>query len=141
MNEKDCAAAYQELVEILNEHELGWIAEKVARLIEEGKTSLNYPEWRTDPHLDFEEFTAREQLFILIDNIEYAVVEPVAIAGEVSEFLISQGLEPKIIRSNGKTETVKDLRPEIVKPQVQNALELKEFLEELRQDALNNAAA
>lgn len=138
MDEKECAAAYQELVEILNEHELGWIAEKVARAIEEGKTSLNYAEWKKDPHLEWEEFTAREQLFILIDTIEHTVVEPVAIAGEVSEFLISQGLEPKIIRSNGKTETVKDLRPEIVKPQLQNALGLKEFLEELRQEALNN---
>ena len=89
MDEKDCAVAYEELVEIINEHELRWLAEKVASTIEEGKTSLNYPESRKDPYREFEEFTAREQLFVLIDTIEHIVVEPVAIAGEVS-YSVSQ---------------------------------------------------
>jgi hypothetical protein len=68
--------------------------------------------------------------------MERALVETAAMEVEISNFLIAEKLEPKIITSNGKRDTVHDYRPEVVYPRKENADILKQLLEELRQDVL-----
>ncbi|MBR8834693.1 MAG: hypothetical protein DSM106950_11805 [Stigonema ocellatum SAG 48.90 = DSM 106950] len=75
---------------------------------------------------------------MLIDAIERTLVETAAMEVEISEFLTEQKLEPKIIRSDNKRETIHDYSPEVVYPRKENADALKELLEELRRDALAN---
>lgn len=136
MNELECAVAYQELVEILNEFRLGWLVERVADVIKKGKTVTLQSYGQQPSRLEVEPLTNREQLFLLIDAIERALVETAAMEVEISDFLREQNLEPKIITSDGKQETVHDYRPEIVYPRKENADVLKKLLEELRRDAL-----
>lgn len=142
MDEKDCAVAYQELVEILNEHELGWLAEKVARTIEDGKTSLNYPEWKQDPHREFEEFTAREQLFVLIDTMENVLVKNAEMACETADMLREIGGQRTpngmIVHSVDGSEKFFNFNPESVAAERQNAQELMAILEEMRKETANN---
>ncbi len=136
MNEQECAVAYQELVEILNQFQLGWLVEKVADVIKRGKKVLVQDNGQKASHLEVEPLTNREQLFLLIDAIERALVETAAMEVEISDFLREQNLESKIITSDGKQETVHDYRRSVVYPRKENADALKELLEELRQDAL-----
>lgn len=136
MNELECAVAYQELVEILNEFELGWLVERVADVIKRGKTVIVQDNSQQPSHLRIEPYTDREQLFLLIDAVERALVETAAMEVEISDFLREQNLEPKIITSDGKQETVHDYRSEVVYPRKENADVLKELLEELRRNAL-----
>lgn len=136
MDEQECLVAYLELVEMLNEVGLNWLVERVADTIKRGKTVVVRDNGQQYSRLEIEPYTNRDQLFLLIDAIERALVETAAMEVEISESLREQHLEPKIIRSDGKTETVHDLRPEVVYPRKENADALKELLEELRRDAL-----
>lgn len=136
MDEFQCAVAYQELVEILNEFGLGWLVRQVADVIKGGKTVVVHQKGQKHSHLQTKPYTKQEQLFLLIDAIERALVETAAMETEISEFLIAQNLEPKIIRSDGKQETVRDYSPSIVLSRKENADALKELLEKLRRDAL-----
>ncbi|MBD2778054.1 hypothetical protein [Iningainema tapete] len=136
MDELQCAVAYQELVEILNEFELGWLALQVADVIKGGKTVVVHQNGQKHSHLETKLYTEQEKLFLLIDAIERALVETAAMETEISEFLIAQNLEPKIIRSDGRQETVRDYSPSIVHSRKENADALKELLEKLRRDAL-----
>lgn len=137
MNEQECAVAYQKLVEILNEFRLGWLVERVGDVIKRGKIVIVQSNSQQPSRLEkVEPLTNREQLFILIDAVERALVETAAMEVEISDFLRSQNLAPKIITSDGKQETVHDYRPEVVYPRKENADALKELLEQLRRDAL-----
>lgn len=136
MNEQECAVAYQELVEILNQSQLGWLVERVADVIRRGKTVIVQDNSQQPSHLKVEPLTNREQLFLLIDGVERALVETAAMEVEISDFLREENLEPKIITSDGNEETIHDYRPEIVYPRKENADILKELLEELRRSAL-----
>lgn len=138
MNELECAVAYQELVEMLNEVGMGWLVEKVADTIQRGKTVAVRDNGHRHSRLEIEPLTNLEQLFLLIDAIERALVETAAMEVEISEFLREEKLEPKIIRSDHKREIVHDYSPEVVYRRKENADALKELLEELRRDALAN---
>ena len=141
MNELECADAYQELVEILNEFRLGWLVERVADVIKRGKTVSVQSNSQQPSRLEVEPLTNREQLFLLIDAIKRVLVEPAAMEVELSDFLREQNLEQKITTSDGKQETVHDYRPEVVYPRKEKADVLKELLEELRRDALKSFKA
>ncbi len=141
MNELECADAYQELVEILNEFRLGWLVERVADVIKRGKTVSVQSNSQQPSRLEVEPLTNREQLFLLIDAIKRVLVEPAAMEVELSDFLREQNLEQKITTSDGKQETVYDYRPEVVYPRKEKADVLKELLEELRRDALKSFKA
>lgn len=136
MNEQECTVAYQELVEIINEHNLGWLVQRVHEAIERGKEVFVQNNYQKTPVLETKPYTEREKLFLLIDAIERTLVETAAIEVEISNFLIQEKLEPKITTSNGKRDIVHDYRPEVVYPRKENADILKQLLEELRQDVL-----
>lgn len=136
MNEQECAVAYQELVEILNEFQLGWLVKRVADVIKKGKTVIVQDNGQQHSRREIKPYTHQKQLFLLIDAMERALVETAAMEVKISESLREQNLEPKIIRSDGNQETIHDLSPEFVYPRKENAEALKELLEELRRDAL-----
>ncbi len=138
MNEQECAVAYQELVEILNQFRLGWLVERVTDVIKRGKTVFVQDKSQQPSHLKVEPLTNREQLFLLIDAVERALVETAAMEVEISDFLREENLEPKIITSDGQQEKIHDYRPEIVYPRKENADILKELLEELRCSAISS---
>lgn len=135
MNEQECTAAYQELVETLNESNLERLVQRVEEVIERGKEVFVKDDQYTS-FITTKPYTEREKLFLLIDAIERALVETAAIEVEISNFLIQEKLEPKIITSNGKRDRVDDYRPEVVHAKKQKADILKQLLDELRQDAL-----
>jgi hypothetical protein len=136
MNEQECAVAYQELVEILNHFRLEWLVERVADAARRGKTVILQDNGQQSSHLTVEPLTNQEQLFLLIDAVEQALVETAAMEVEISDFLREENLEPKITTSDGQQETVHDYRPEIVYSRKENADVLKKLLEELRSSAL-----
>lgn len=135
MNEQECAAAYQELANLLNELGMKWLVEKVTDTIQRGKPVAVRFNGQQQSRLETESLTQREQLFLLIDAIERALVETAAMEVEFSEFLRAEKLSPQIITSDGKRETIHDYRPEVVYPRKENADALKALLEELRRDA------
>ncbi|MEL7037674.1 MAG: hypothetical protein AAFO04_18925 [Cyanobacteria bacterium J06592_8] len=100
MNEQDCVTVYDQLVETLNQLQLGWVREQVIDVISAGKTVEEMVSGRKSPDLKLRYHTPREQLLLLINAIEQAVVYTVDI-----EFEISQNLSAEIETS--------DLQPEI----------------------------
>ncbi|MEC4813961.1 MAG: hypothetical protein SAK29_11910 [Scytonema sp. PMC 1069.18] len=138
MDEQECAVVYQELVEILNEFGLGWLALQIADIVQRGKTVVVYQNSQQNSYQETKPYTHQEQLFLLIDAIERVLVETAAMEAEISEFLVEQNLEPKIIRSDGKQETVRDYSTSTVRSRKENADVLKELLEKLRRDALTH---
>ncbi|MFB2917085.1 MULTISPECIES: hypothetical protein [Aerosakkonema] len=136
MNEQECATAYQELASMLKELGMGWLVEKVELTIQRGENVAVSKNSQPYYRLENEPLKHREKLFLLIDAIERALVETTAMEVEISDFLISEKLEPKIITSDGNYATIDDYRPEVVYAKKQKADALKALLEELRRDAL-----
>ncbi|MBR8834694.1 MAG: hypothetical protein DSM106950_11810 [Stigonema ocellatum SAG 48.90 = DSM 106950] len=65
MNEQECAVAYQELVEMLNEVGMGWLVEKVADTIQRGKNVAVRDYGQQHSRLEIEPLTNQEQLMIV----------------------------------------------------------------------------
>ena len=89
MNEQDCNRTYRQLEDILNEFNLQWVAQQVSQTIRDGK---NIEESQ-------EEYSAQEQLLLLIDAIEQIGVNKVDIEREISDFLsesVNQTIEDYI---------------------------------------------
>jgi len=87
MDEIEYARVYQELAAILNEFNLGWVAQQVADTVEIGKTIEERSPKRKTPLLKIENYTAKEQLLLLIDAIEQATVNTSEIEDEIAYFL------------------------------------------------------
>lgn len=100
MNEQDCLTVYDQLVETLNQLQLGWVSEQVLDVISAGKTVEEMVSGRKSPDLKLTYHRPKEQLLLLIYAIEKAVVYTVDIEWEITESL------------RAETET-SDLQPEI----------------------------
>ncbi|WP_413166655.1 hypothetical protein ACL6C3_08115 [Capilliphycus salinus ALCB114379] len=100
MNEQDCLTVYDELVEILNQLQLGWVSEQVLEVISAGKTVEEMVSGRKSPDLKLTYHTPQEQLLLLIHALEKAIVQAVDI-------------ELEIAKNFGEEATTSDLQPEI----------------------------
>ena len=136
MTLQECASAYQELVEILRELNLGWLVERVETTIQRGKALFKETNGESYPY--FEPYSQREQLFLLIDALEKALIETVAMEEEIAKSLSAKNREPKVVWADDSGKTIHDYRPEVISVRKQNADVLKGLLEELRRDALAN---
>ncbi|AUT01655.1 hypothetical protein CLI64_15370 [Nostoc sp. CENA543] len=129
MDEEDCFIAYRELEQILYEFNLEWVAEQVAQTIREGKNlEENEGINRT------EEYSAQEQLLLLINAVEQAVVNNVEIAAEISRFLSVHELIPEIrfYPSDERGEELFVFAPGQIEERLSSARQLGDFLNNLR---------
>lgn len=92
MNEQNCGTVYDELVGILNQLELGWIAEQVEEILTAGKTVEEMVMGRKSPDLKLAYYSPEEQLLMLIDAIDRTVISGVEMEQEIATFLDNQGL-------------------------------------------------
>ena len=100
MNEQDCLTVYDELVEILNQLQFGWVSEQVLEVISAGKTVEEMVSGRKSPDLKLTYHTPQEQLLLLIHALEKAVIHAVdlelEIAQNFSEEAKTSDLQPEI---------------------------------------------
>jgi len=83
MNQEDCLAVYQALVEMLNSIKLGWVTEEVADVISAGKTTEELVSGRKSPNLKLNYYSPQEQLLLLINAIEKSVINTGEIETEI----------------------------------------------------------
>ncbi len=136
MTKQECANSYQELVEILREFNLGWLVERVEATVQRGKALFKKTDGEFYPY--FEAYNQQEQLFLLIDAVDKALIETVAMEEEIAKSLSHKNFEPQVIWADDRGKSIHDYRPEIISVRKQKAAVLKGLLEELRQDALAN---
>ena len=136
MTQQECANTYQELVEILRELNFGWLVERVEATLQRGKALFKQTNGKSYPY--FEPYSQQEQLFLLIDAVEKALIETVAMEEEIAKSLSAENLEPKVVWADDRGKSIHDYRPEVISVRKQQADVLKGLLEELRRDVLAN---
>lgn len=133
MDEQDCFIAYRELEGILYAFNLEWVIKQVVQSIREGKNfEENQGRNRT------EEYSAQEQLLLLIDAVEQAVVNTVEIETEIRRFLSAQNLRPEI-RFSPSDERGEDFfvfAPRLLEEEerLSSARQLRDYLNNLRSE-------
>jgi len=143
MDEIEYARVYQELAAILNEFNLGWVAQQVADTVEIGKTIEERSPKRKTPLLKIENYTAKEQLLLLIDAIEQATVNTSEIEDEIAYFLKVESetspLGTKITFATSGAEGAKtiDFASHLTAPRNKQAIALKDLLEKLPSESRN----
>ena len=141
MDERECAIVYKQLVEILNEFRLGWIAEQVEVAIRTGK-SIEEESSKKELTTRTEAYTAQEQLLLLIDAAEHAVVDTTEIEGELNDFLkqererLNTRLEMVFLSEQENVATLKISSDSLAERRKASA-ELRQLLNELRKEAVN----
>ncbi|BAY22635.1 hypothetical protein NIES2100_23980 [Calothrix sp. NIES-2100] len=129
MDEEDCFIAYRQLEEILDSFDLEWVTEQVDQTIREGKNiEENQGRNRT------EEYSVQEQLLLLINAIEQAVVNTLEIATEMSRFLSAQELsqEVRFYPSDEREGDFFVFAPRLLEERISSARELRDYLNNLR---------
>lgn len=144
MDEKECAAAYQELEAALNELNLGWVAAQVADTVRIGKTVEERSPTRRTPLTKIEDYTAPEQLWLLISAIEKAVVDSWEMEREIAIFFTrkteNSPLSTSLIFSSfpRQAEKILEFNSDSLAQRSNSALELKQLLEKLRLEAFSS---
>jgi hypothetical protein len=140
MNEEDCSAVYNALIEMLNSMKLGWVTDQVADVISAGKTTEEIVSGRKSPDLKLNYYSPQEQVLLLIYAIEKAVINTAEIESEIMDILSHEGkmsdLKPEVRFTSsvdGKGKLFK-YNIESVKTRKENIQELKKLLEQLRQE-------
>ncbi len=145
MDEIDCVATYRELEQILKEFGLEWVTEQVAQTIREGKVIEDKDE-RDRGVTKTEEYTVREQLILLINAVEQAVVNTVEIENEIKNFLAQEEAEAKLrpeilfIPPDEKREDFFKFSPRSVAQRKGEASKLKDYLNILRSEVTNSVS-
>lgn len=143
MDEIEYARVYQELAAILNEFNLGWVAQQVADTVEIGKTIEERSPKRKTPLLKIEDYTAKEQLLLLIDSVEQATVNTSEMEDEIAYFLKVESetspLGTKITFASSGAEGAKtiDFASHLTAPRNKQAIALKDLLEKLPSEPRN----
>jgi hypothetical protein len=147
MTEQDCQKTYQELVAMLQDLQLGWVIEQVELSVPNDLSSyFDYDQQQAETASTQAVLTkpvtkiAQAQLLQLIEATERIVVDTTDIEGELVNFLAAQGerLNSPIslgFVEDGDTVTVPvtiDISPD----RHQAATELRQFLQELRQEVM-----
>lgn len=114
MNEQDCLTVYDQLVEILNQLQFGWVSEQVLEVVSAGKTVEEMVSGRKSPDLKLTYYTPQEQLLLLIHSIEKAVIQAVdmelEIARNLSEEADTSDLQPEIQFASSFDRKSQDLK-------------------------------
>ncbi|NQE36610.1 hypothetical protein E5S67_04375 [Microcoleus sp. IPMA8] len=145
MDEIEYAKLYQELAAILNEFNLGWVVQQVADTVEIGKVIEERSLKRKTPLLKIEDYTAKEQLLLLIDAVEQATVNTSEMEDEIAYFLKVESetspLGTKITFANSGAETAKTIEftSSVTAPRHKQAIALKHLLEKLPSGPSNYA--
>lgn len=141
MNEQDCIDTYHEIESTLSELQLQWVIKQVAKIIQEGK-KIEVRESGRKKNYRMEEYNSREQLLLLIDAVEQAVVHTVEIEGEITKYLVEQELMPKIIfySPDERKDEEFTFSPNSLEIRKKPAEELQKYLIYLRNEVLDNAS-
>lgn len=145
MDEIEYARIYQELAAILNELNLGWVAQQVADTVEIGKTIQERSLKRKTPLLKIEDYTAKEQLLLLTDAIEQATVNTSEMEDEIAYFLKVESetspLNTKITFASSTAESAKTIEftSSLTAARNKQAIALKKLLEKLPSEPRNYA--
>ncbi len=140
MNQEDCLAVYQALVEMLNPLKLGWVTEQVADVISAGKTTEELVSGRKSPNLKLNYYSPQEQLLLLINAIEKSVINTGEIETEILDIFRHEAqncdLKPELRFTSSVDGEGKLFKYSIesVNSRQQHRQELKELLEKLRQE-------
>ncbi|WP_228041758.1 MULTISPECIES: hypothetical protein [Planktothrix] len=145
MNEQDCSAVYNALIEMLNSVKLGWVTEQVADVISAGKTTEEMVSGRKSPDLKLSYYTPQEQLLLLIYAIEKSVIHTGEIEGEIMDILSHEAttsdLKPELRFTSsvdGKGKLFK-YNIESVNSRQEKIQELQKLLGQLRQEIGSDA--
>jgi len=144
MNQEDCLAVYQALVEMLNSIKLGWVTEEVADVISAGKTTEELVSGRKSPNLKLNYYSPQEQLLLLINAIEKSVINTEEIETEILDIFRHEtqnsDLKPELrfTSSVDGKGTMFKYSIESVNSRQQHRQELKKLLEQLRQEIGTN---
>ncbi|OCQ93332.1 hypothetical protein BCD67_03565 [Oscillatoriales cyanobacterium USR001] len=136
MNEKEYAATYQELAIILKELHLGWTAEQVADVVRTGKIIEERSPKRKTPLLKIEDYTSEEQLQLLTNAVEEAIINIAEMEDEIAYFLRIEAEKsqfiPKIIFAD-PDEVGKEIEftSELIAPRNKQAIALKSLFKQL----------
>ena len=140
MNQEDCLAVYQALVEMLNPLKLGWVTEQVADVISAGKTTEELVSGRKSPNLKLNYYSPQEQLLLLINAIEKSVINTGEIETEILDIFRHEAqncdLKPELRFTSSVDGEGKLFKYSIesVNSRQQHRQELKKLLEKLRQE-------
>lgn len=140
MNEQDCSAVYNALIEMLSSIKLGWVTEQVADVISAGKTIEELVSGRKSPDLKLNYYTPQEQLLLLINAIEKSVINTAEIETEIMDIFSHEApnsdLKPELRFTSsvdGKGKLFK-YSVESVNSRQEQTQKLKILLEQLRQE-------
>ncbi len=145
MNDQDCSTVYDELLEILYQLELGWVVEQVTDVISAGKTIEEKVSGRKSPDLKLSDHTPKEQLLLLINGINQAVVNTLEIEIEITQVLqheitTSEHLKPEIQFISSFDKTRKPLHFSIKNMTARQAKlkQLRDLLNHLQQEVMGD---
>ncbi len=145
MNEQDCLTVYDQLIEILEDFNLGWVVEQVIDVVSEGKTLEQTVSGRKSPDLKLTYFSAQEQLLLLILAIEKVILNTVDFeikiqASLTHEMKISQ-LKSEICFTSPFEKQGKVIKfiPESLRIRQAHAKQLQTLLNQLKTEVLQNA--
>lgn len=146
MNEQDCSAVYDELVEILNELELSWVAEQVDDIVSAGKTVEEMVAGRKSPDLKLAYHGPRERLLLLLDAVDRALISGAEMDREIADILgheaLTAELKPEIRFASavgGKGKVLK-FSPDPISARSLQCDRLKLLLAQLRSEVEENGS-
>ncbi|MGF1492869.1 MAG: hypothetical protein ACFBSC_10540 [Microcoleaceae cyanobacterium] len=142
MKQQDCSVIFEELVELLDQLNLGWVALHVIDTIRTGKILQETISGRKSPDLKLVDYTPAEKLLLLIDAIDRAVVDTAEIQLEMVDYLNQEINHTPVISSEihfasplRSQKTIIQLASEDTAPMDQKQLKsLKTTLKKLQQE-------
>ncbi|WP_341734941.1 hypothetical protein [Microcoleus sp. EPA2] len=143
MDDIEYARVYQEMAAMLDEFNLGWVAQQVADNVEIGKTIEERSLKRKTPLLKIEDYTPKEQLLMLIDAVEQATVHTSEMEDEIAYFLKVESetspLGTKVSFASSSAQDVKTIEftSHLTSPRNKQAIALKYLLEKLPSEPSN----
>ncbi|MBD1856199.1 MULTISPECIES: hypothetical protein [Leptolyngbya] len=144
MTEQECQQVYQELAQMLQEIQFGWVVEQVEAQIQSNPLANTQIDSQTESNTSQAVLTKpatstiSTQLMLLIDRVERAIVDSIEIKGALVDFLTDESarLQAPVTlsfesdhdsRLTASDRSLADHRSAIV--------ELKQLLQTLRQEA------
>ena len=143
MDDIEYARVYQQLAAMLDEFNLGWVAQQVADNVEIGKTIEERSLKRKTPLLKIEDYTPKEQLLMLIDAVEQATVHTSEMEDEIAYFLKVEsetsplGTKISFASSSAKEPKTIEFTSQVTSPRNKQAIALKYLLEKLPSEPSN----
>lgn len=144
MDEQECLIVYQELEAMLAELNLAWVGQQVAEVVRSGKTVEERSPTRRTPITKVEDYTAQEQLLLLISAVEQAVIHSWEMERELAHFFSRESQASSAVavlsfasasRDSGKKI---DLNFEALEQRAEQAMKLQELLAKLRGEVDNS---